>query len=154
MSEQIPVPQIGGIPLDYFAAGANVVTGQLAQILNEIPSTPGVNSRVVLFDSVDFVAGDEQEVRFVWRGLDGTITNIDAVADGQTDGTVTITASIEGDPVTGGVATIPLSAAAGGVGAATPTAANVITAGQRLLLVVGGTNTLVTLGEIGVWFTY
>ena len=30
----------------------------------------------------------------------------------------------------------------------------VITAGQRLELAVSGTNTLITLGEIGVWVTY
>ena len=117
-------------------------------------SNIGANTRVVSFTGVDLVAATARVVRIVWRGPDGTITNIDSVAELPTDGATTITASIEGVPVTGGVATIPLSVAPGGVGSATPTAANVITAGQRLELTIGGANTLIVVGEIGVWVTY
>jgi hypothetical protein len=70
----------------------------------------------------------------------GTIKKLHSVIDGAV-GTadITITPSIGGTPVTNGAITIATgSSAAGDVDSATPSAANVVTAGQAIKLAVAG----------------
>lgn len=65
----------------------------------------------------------------IWSVIDGAVSTAD----------VTITAAIGGTPVTNGVVTIATAASgAGDVDSATPTAANVVTAGQAVSLTVTG----------------
>lgn len=81
----------------------------------------------------------------------GTISKIWSVIDAAlATGNATLTASIGGTPVTNGVVTITQAgSAAGDVDSATPTAANVITAGAAIVLTVGGTNS----GTVGATVT-
>lgn len=73
---------------------------------------------------------------------DATIESIDTRLSGAlTTGNAVITASIDGVAVTNGVVTITQAgSAAGDLDVASPTAANVISAGQVLRLLVSGTN--------------
>ena len=57
-----------------------------------------------------------------------TLTKITAVLEGSTTGTATVTATIDGTPVTGGNVVISGSTSPGDIFTATPTANNVITA--------------------------
>jgi hypothetical protein len=70
----------------------------------------------------------------------GSITKIWSVIDGAVStADVTITPEIGGTPVTGGALTIATAgSAAGDVDSATPSAANAVTAGQAIELVVAG----------------
>lgn len=70
----------------------------------------------------------------------GTITKIWSVIDGAVlTADVTITANIGATPITNGVVTITTAAsAAGDIDSATPSAANTVTAGQAINLVVAG----------------
>lgn len=78
----------------------------------------------------------------------GTITKIWSVTDkhttnGSTD--ATLTASIGGTNITGGVISIPHGTGRGTVGSATPTANNVVAAGNKISITVGGGNTDTTV---------
>jgi len=81
-----------------------------------------------------------------------TITKLWSVIDGAlATGDATLTASISGTPITTGVITVTQAASApGDVDSATPTAANVATAGQVLEIVVGGTNTAPARADVTV----
>jgi len=71
-------------------------------------------------------AGD---VAKIYTVIDGVVSTAD----------ITITPSIAGTPITGGVVTIATAAsAAGDVDSATPSAANTITAGQAIKFAVAG----------------
>lgn len=88
--------------------------------------------------------------------VDCTVTKLRSALDAPlTVGNATITATIAGTPVTSGVLTITQAgSAAGDVDVATPTAANVGTAGQVLTLTVGGTNTAAVGASVLVELTY
>lgn len=73
----------------------------------------------------------------------GTIARIWSVLEGDelATGNATITAAINGTPVTNGVVTITQAGSAlGDIDSATPSAANVVAAGDVITLTVGGTN--------------
>lgn len=98
----------------------------------------------------------------VWRythptgAPSATITRITSVISGAlTTGDATITAAIAGVAVTDGVITITQGgSAAGDVDEATPSAANVIAAGQTLTLTVAGTNDATRTAGVTVRLTY
>jgi hypothetical protein len=76
--------------------------------------------------------------------LGGTISSISSVLEGAAlaTGNATLTCSIDGTPITTGVITILQSGSAeGDVDTVTPSAANVIAAGEVFEVTVGGTNT-------------
>lgn len=90
--------------------------------------------------SLDIADGSADANYFLVSPHAGAISKIYSVIDGPV-GTadITITASIGATPVTGGVVTIATAnSAAGDVDVATPSAANVVTAGQAIKLTVAG----------------
>jgi hypothetical protein len=90
--------------------------------------------------SLDIADGSADADYFLVSPHAGAISKIYSVIDGPV-GTadITITASIGATPVTGGVVTIAMAgSAAGDVDVATPSAANVVTAGQAIKLTVAG----------------
>jgi len=90
--------------------------------------------------SLDIADGSADADYFLVSPHAGAISKIYSVIDGPV-GTadITITASIGTTPVTGGVITIATAnSAAGDVDVATPSAANVVTAGQAIKLAVAG----------------
>ena len=90
--------------------------------------------------SLDIADGSADADYFLVSPHAGAISKIYSVIDGPV-GTadITITASIGATPVTGGVVTIATAnSAAGDVDVATPSAANVVTAGQAIKLAVEG----------------
>lgn len=92
------------------------------------------------FISLDIADGSAEATYYVVSPHAGTISKIYTVTDGAV-GTadITVTANIGATPVTNGVVTIATAAsAAGDVDSATPTAANVVTAGQAINFVVTG----------------
>ena len=90
--------------------------------------------------SLDIADGSADADYFLVSPHAGAISKIYSVIDGPV-GTadITITASIGTTPVTGGVITIATAnSAAGDVDVATPSAANVVTAGQAIKRAVAG----------------
>ena len=90
--------------------------------------------------NLDIADGSADADYYIVSPHAGAISKIYSVIDGPV-GTadITITASIGATPVTGGVVTIASAdSAAGDVDVATPSAANVVTAGQAIKLTVAG----------------
>jgi hypothetical protein len=90
--------------------------------------------------NLDIADGSADADYYIVSPHAGAISKIYSVIDGAV-GTadITITASIGATPVTGGVVTIATAnSAAGDVDVATPSAANVVTAGQAIKLAVAG----------------
>jgi hypothetical protein len=85
-----------------------------------------------------------------------TLTRImSALTGALTTGNATITAAINGVAVTNGLVTITQAAsAAGDLDSATPTAANVIAAGQVLSFTIGGTNDAAVFADLTFELTY
>lgn len=96
-----------------------------------------INEQVLCLDIAD---GSADTTYYVVCPHAGTISRIWTVIDGAVaTADITITANIGATPVTGGVVTIATAAsAAGDIDSATPTAANVVTAGQAVNFVVAG----------------
>lgn len=105
---------------------------------------------------VNLVGGDAEVYRYVHSGPNATIKHIRSALSGAlTTGDATITASIDGTPVTDGVVTIAQDgSAAGDVDVATPSAANVISEGETLELTVGGTNDATVFADVSVELSY
>jgi hypothetical protein len=84
------------------------------------------------------------------------LTSIDTRLSGTlTTGNATLTAAIDGTPVTNGVVTITeAGSAAGDEDVATPTAARTLAAGQVLSLTVGGTNDAARTASVSIRLTY
>ena len=90
--------------------------------------------------NLDIADGSADADYYIVSPHAGAISKIYSVIDGEV-GTadITITASIGATLVTGGVVTIAMAnSAAGDVDVATPSAANVVTAGQAIKLAVAG----------------
>lgn len=104
----------------------------------------------------DLIGASALVYRYVHRGPDATIAWISTALSGAlTTGDATLTAAINGTPVTTGVVTITQSAsAAGDIDGVQPTALNVIATGQVLTLTVGGTNDAARFADFVVHFTY
>lgn len=90
--------------------------------------------------TLDIADGSAEAVYYLVCPHAGTIASIQSVIDGAVStADITITAAIGATPVTNGVVTIATAAsAAGDVDSATPSAANVVTAGQAINLTVTG----------------
>jgi hypothetical protein len=82
----------------------------------------------------------------------GTLSRVNTITEGSLAvGNATLTAAINGVPVTNGVVTITQAgSAAGDKDQATPTAANTVAVGDELSLTCGGTNTTATVANC--WF--
>lgn len=105
---------------------------------------------------IDLISASAEVYRYVHQGPDATIVSLSSAITGAlATGDATITASIDGVPVTDGVLTIAQAgSAAGDVDTATPSAANVISAGETLELTVGGTQTAAEFADVSVELTY
>lgn len=90
--------------------------------------------------TLDIADGTAEAVYYLVCPHAGTIAKIYTVIDGVVStADITVTAAIGATPVTGGVVTIATAAsAAGDIDSATPSAANVVTAGQAINLTVTG----------------
>lgn len=100
-------------------------------------SAAEINETILNLDIAD---GSADADYYIVSPHAGSISKIYSVIDGPF-GTadITITASIGATPVTGGVVTIATAgSAAGDIASATPSAANVVTAGQAIKLAVAG----------------
>lgn len=108
--------------------------------------------RMIMFQRLPLNA--DGTFRYVHSGPDAEIIALRSVVDGATTTTAeaaTITASIEGTPVTDGVITIAGASAAGTVDAAVPSAANVIAEGEVLsLAVVDGSQVAVSFATVTI----
>jgi hypothetical protein len=112
--------------LTSYLAGNKVYVQALVQTL------VGTNS----YYSLAPVAG---RVTKIWSVIEGVLTTGDA----------TLTAKINGTGITTGVITITQSgSAAGDVDSATPTALNVVAAGDTLTVAVGGTNATASKAQV------
>lgn len=100
-------------------------------------TTAELNELVLTLDIAD---GSAEATYYLVSPHAGTISKIWTVTDGAVaTADITITANIGATPVTGGVVTIATAgSAAGDVDSATPSAANVVTAGQAVNFVVTG----------------
>lgn len=80
----------------------------------------------------------------------GRVTKIYSITEGVlTTGDATLTGKINGAAITTGVLTITQAgSAAGDVDQAVPTAANVVAAGDKLSMTVGGTNATATVANV------
>lgn len=89
---------------------------------------------------LDIADGSADATYYLVSPFAGEITKIQTVIDGVVStADITITGKIGASAITNGVVTIATSAsAAGDVDTATPTAANVVTAGQAMNFVVAG----------------
>lgn len=117
-------------------AGVTVDASTLA--LNGLTATAAeLNESVLSFDIAD---GSAEAVYYLVSPHAGTISKIWTVTDGAVStADITITAAIGVTAVTGGVVTIATAASgAGDVDSATPSAANVVTAGQAINFTVTG----------------
>lgn len=115
------------------------------------------NRKTVTFTRVDLVAATAAVYRYVNNsGFAQTILSIaSAITGALAVGDATITASIDGTPVTTGVITITQAAsAAGDVDSTVPTALNVIGLGAKLELTVGGANTATEFADVSVELSY
>jgi len=118
-------------------------------------SNIGANRLALTCSAADLRASSAAVYRIVApRG--GTISKIWTVLDDAlATGNATITASINGTPVTSGVVTITeAGSAAGDVDSATPSAANTVVAGDVIELTVGGTNTANVSAMMSLDLTY
>ena len=93
--------------------------------------------------NLDIADGSADADYYIVSPHAGSISKIYSAIDGAVGtANITITASIGATPVTGGVVTIATAeSAAGDVDVATPSAANVVTAGQAIKLTVAGGGT-------------
>lgn len=151
----------------YFNAAAEFLKkGSVIQIAGDLDGTPWHSSYVVSAndgttvtltehasvtqnslhmlqgESISSKASDAAVLRLV-APVAGTITKIWTVLNAAlATGDATVTAAINGTPVTNGVVTATQSGSgAGDVDSATPTAANTVAAGDLITLTVGGSST-------------
>lgn len=121
-----------GGAIDIESGGALKIAGtQVSATATELNET---------FLTLDIADGSAEAVYYLLSPHAGTISKIWTVTDGAV-GTadITITAAIGATAVTGGVVTIATAgSAAGDIDSATPSAANVLTAGQAVNFTVTG----------------
>lgn len=131
---------------------AVAVNGEVTWLVHGQTAGAGGERLVVSIPRLDLLAGVWY---YVHRGPDATLESIDVVQTAAlaTDD-ATITATINGVAVTDGVVTVSNPGSAGDVSTATPSANNVISAGQVLALTVGGGNTDPAFGDVSLAFTY
>lgn len=122
--------QVGGVAVTSSASELNIVDGVTA-------TAAEINEQVLTLDIAD---GSADATYFLVSPHAGTISKIWTVTDGVVDtADITVTSNIGVTGVTNGVVTIATAAsAAGDIDSATPSAANTVTAGQAINLVVAG----------------
>ena len=103
-------------------------------------TAPGGASILQAVLSLDIADGSAEATYYLVSPHAGTISLIYSVIDGAVStADITITGNIGATAITAGVLTIATAAsAAGDIDSATPTAANVVTAGQAINFVVTG----------------
>lgn len=125
------------------AAELNILDGVTADA-TEINTLDGITATTAELNQIvvtlDIADGSAEAVYYLVSPHAGAISKIWTVTDGAVaTADITITAAIGATPVTNGVVTIATAAsAAGDVDSATPTAANVLTAGQAVNFTVTG----------------
>lgn len=117
-------------------------------------ATLSISDSVALRD-IDLDIDNTDVVRYVATKA-GTLTSIRTVTNGAlATGDATVTAAINGTPVTNGVVTIAQAgSAADDVDSATPSAANTFVAGDVLTFTVGGTQDGSVTAGLSIEFTY
>lgn len=117
--------------------GVTATTAELNTLAGITATTAELNEYVVNLDIAD---GSADTVYYAVCPHAGTINKIWTVIDGAVlTADITVTAAIGATPITNGVVTIATAAsAAGDIDSATPTAANVVTAGQAVNFTVAG----------------
>lgn len=123
---------ISGGEIDVESGGSLKIAG------TQVTATAAEINETVL--SLDIADASADATYYLVSPHAGTISKIYTVSDGTVStADVTVTANIGATPVTNGAVTIATSgSAAGDIDSATPTAANTLTAGQALNLVVAG----------------
>jgi alpha-tubulin suppressor-like RCC1 family protein len=130
--------------------GAQVVTAGLtaANNLSEVVSKPtaraniGANQVLLSFRATD-LAGTDATLYGICSPVAGTITKICWVLKGHAlaTGNATLTGKINGTAITTGLITITQAGSAiGNKGSVSPSALNIVAAGDEIQLLVGGTN--------------
>jgi hypothetical protein len=134
-------------------SGALLSASNLSDLANAATARAnlGVAVSEIELDSVDLVGANTAVYRKVLRGA-GTISKITSIIDkALTVGDATITAAINGTPVTTGAITVTQDGSdAGDIDAVSPSALNTFTDGQVLTLTVGGTNTAEALANVRI----
>lgn len=118
--------------------GSETVVAADFTLLNAITATAAELNTYNL--TLDIDDGSADATYYLVCPQAGTISKIYTVIDGAVStADITVTANIGATPITNGVVTIATAAsAAGDIDSATPTAANTVTAGQAINLVVAG----------------
>lgn len=125
-------------------AGALLAANNLSDVANAgtARANLGANKVALQLHAADLVGGNAAVYRVV-SPVAGTIKKLWSVLlhAALATGDCTLTASINGTPITDGAITIAQAgSAAGDVDSATPSAANVVAAGDVIEITVGGTN--------------
>ena len=109
----------------------------------------GANKVPVAVPDIDLVGANTQVKRVV-APVAGVIAAIRSVISGAlTTGDATLTAAINGTPITGGAITVTQSgSAAGDVDTVSPSAANTVAVGDVISVTVGGTNDATEIAQV------
>jgi hypothetical protein len=139
------------------AGGTLLAANNLSDVASATTSRSNLaaNRKTVTVTQADLIGSSVY--RYVNNsGFAQTILSIASVISAALGvGDATITASINGVPVTSGVITITqVGSAAGDVDTATPSGANVIGLGQVLELTIGGANAAASFADIAVELSY
>jgi hypothetical protein len=115
-------------------------TGKNAPVMDTLGAIAAITSTTQYIQSIDIVDASAEAVYYFVAPFAGTIAKIYTVIDSAVlTADVTITGKIGAAAITNGVVTITQSgSAAGDIDEATPTAANVVTAGQAVNFTVTG----------------
>ena len=140
------------------AAGTGLLAANnLSDVANAATarSNIGANTKNIALGRLDMIAANAGVLRYVHRGPSLSITSIDSALTAAIDVDATITAAINGTPITGGVVSVTAAgSAAGTLDQALPSAANVLAAGQVLTLTIGGGNTLASFADLAIFGTF
>jgi hypothetical protein len=126
---------LAGLVVDVSSAGVAVAIGFIA------PAGLAIASKIYISLLAANLNGGEAKIYNIVSPAAGAITKIwSVVTNEDTDtGPATLTGKIGAVAITNGVVTIALDAVVGDVDSATPTAANVVAAGDAISFTVGGT---------------
>jgi hypothetical protein len=117
--------------------GGSTVAQELVIVLVGSPDTVGYGDTMLIQTSISDVSGANSSV-LIPVGVAGEITGIYTTISGDPGAETELTASIGTTAITGGVVTIANGSAAGAIDSATPTALNVVTAGDYIKIVSDG----------------
>ena len=134
---------------DLSIGGNSTFTGTSTFIGNiTLPTLSLLKSQTFEIFVPNIVSGTAASCVVVSR-IAGPITNISAVVNNTiAAGDLTMTASINGVAITGGVLTIPNTTAANTAISISPTGANIVARGDVVKIVVGGANNATGTGHV------